>query len=124
MSGCPTADELLEAVGEFLAALAGRVDPADAFLLKVTGNVLQTVRRDMAGGAALAVETERRFAALLGETGAAEHLTRRLCDALRSGRIAPDDPVLLGHLQHLAVAQLAIDNPRYATYRRIADAVD
>lgn len=119
----PTADDLLEAVGEFLSdELAPRADGADAFNLRVAANVLATVRREMAGGADADARAVERFATLLGSGGSIEDLSAELCRVIRAGRVAPDDPALLDALKETAADRLAIDNPRYATYRRLKKA--
>lgn len=116
----PTADELLEALGEYLTDdLAPRVGGADTFHLRVAGNVLGMVRREMAEGAALDERTAARFSGVLGKAGPLPELTADLCNAIRSGDIAPDDPALLDALKEAAADRLAIDNPRYAAYRRV-----
>lgn len=116
----PTADELLEALQEYLSGdLAARVSGADAFHLRVAGNVLAIVRREMARGTLMQEQAAARFAGLTGRSGDLPELTSQLCNAIRSGTIAPDDPVLLDVLREVAADRLAVDNPRYATYRRV-----
>jgi hypothetical protein len=45
-----------------------------------------------------------------------------LCGRLRAGQITPDTPGLLETLQDVAMAKLAVDNPRYSSVRRLAGA--
>ncbi|MFP3942508.1 MAG: DUF6285 domain-containing protein [Alphaproteobacteria bacterium] len=118
----PSADDLLEALGEYLTSdLAARVSGADAFNLRVAANVLAIVRREMTEGVASEARAAERFGVLLGRQGTADELSAELCRAIRAGRIAPDDPALLGALKETAADRLAIDNPRYATYRSVRD---
>lgn len=116
----PTADDLLEALGEFLTGdFAARLSEADAFHLRVAANVLGMVRRELALGEAMAARIDAHYAAVLGcRAGTGEPATR-LCRAIRDGEIAPDDPILLDALRAAAVARLSVDNPRYASYRRV-----
>jgi hypothetical protein len=107
----PTATQLLEAVQLFLkeaeAALEGRL----AFHAKVAANTLSIVTRELAQDPDSA---EARALAPFGGVAAT-------CQALRDGTLGPEDPVLLRAIREAALARLATDNPRYATYTRLLE---
>ncbi len=46
-------------------------------------------------------------------------LTEELCRRIAAGEIAADDPALIDHLWATTLDTLAVDQPGYATYRRI-----
>jgi hypothetical protein len=115
----PEARELVAVVREFLErhampALEGRT----AFHARVAANALAIVERQLE----LAPEHEalelRRLRALLGLDGTLPELNRELCRRIREGLLGPDTPGLLEHLRETTLAKLAVDQPRYATYRR------
>ncbi len=122
MTHRPSADDLLEAVGEYLAdELAPRTHGADAFHLRIAANVIAQVRREMVLGAKSEARAAARIGALLGREGAFGELSEILCHEIRARRIGPCDPELLDALQEIAADRLAIDNPRYATYRHLRE---
>jgi hypothetical protein len=105
----PTAEQLLEAVRLFLKEAEGELSGRLAFHAKVAANSLAIVAREIAQDPD-AAETQ----ALAPFGGAAD-----LCDALRDGRADPQDPAVLMAIRHAALARLATDNPRYATFARL-----
>ena len=115
----PRATDFLDAVATFLREevmpqLTGRV----AFHARVAANVLDIVRREVETGASAERREGERLAALLGDVGDPAALNAALCDAITQGRIATDDPALIAHLWATTLDTLAIDQPRYETYRR------
>jgi len=117
----PTAAELIDAVSEFISrdvapTLTGRL----AFHARVAVNVLAIVRRELLQGPDADRADGQRLAALLGEAGDPAALTEELCRRIAAGEIAPDDPALIDHLWATTLDTVAIDQPGYATYRRIA----
>ena len=115
----PTGVDLIAALRDFLDKdVAPQVDAATRFQLRIAGNVLAIVARELAqrGPAEAAEITGLR--ALLGaeatETGL-EALNQALVDRIRAG--AFDGPeqrrTLLDHLKTATAAKLAIDNPEY-----------
>ncbi|NJR79020.1 DUF6285 domain-containing protein [Sphingomonas corticis] len=106
----PTAQALIDGVARWLP-VDGSASP---FTLRVARNALEIAARDLALGPGADVRAAGRLAALLHREGDRETLDRALVDALRAGRIAPDDPALIAHLRACALDSLAIDQPRYA----------
>jgi hypothetical protein len=116
----PTAAELIDAVSEFISrdvapTLTGRL----AFHARVAVNVLAIVRRELLQGPDADRADAQRLAALLGETGDSAALAEELCRRIAAGEIAADDPALIDHLWASTLDTLAVDQPNYATYRRI-----
>ena len=104
----PTAEELVEAVREFLerdvmTATSGRVQ----FHTRVAMNVLAMVQRELAAGATADADHAAGLRALGYGTDA------ELAAAIRSGGIAADDPELLAFLRKTVRAKLEVANPKY-----------
>ncbi len=117
----PSTAELVDAVSEFLTreiapTLSGRL----AFHLRVAVNVLATIRREIELGPAADRAETARLAALLGVADDLEALNAELCRRIAEGGFDPQDPALIEHLWATTLDTLAIDQPSYATYRRIA----
>ena len=111
--GHPSATQLLEAVQLFLkeaeTALSGRL----GFHAKVAGNALGIVIRELDQSPA-AAETE-----VLAAYGGAD----ALCEALRTGALSPEDAAVQRAIRAAVLARLAVDNPRYATFKRLSERV-
>jgi hypothetical protein len=106
----PTASELLEAVQTFLKEAEGALNGRLAFHAKVAANVLGTVVRELDANPD-AVELAA-FAPLGGVDA--------VCEGLRDGSLNPEDKALLTAVRAAVLARIATDNPRYATYPRLA----
>lgn len=115
----PTAEELLEAVEEFLRE---KVMPATegqvSFHARVAANVVGAVRREIAQSPQIEVDQRARLLALLKHDGSLEDLNRELCAQIRSGEWDLSDKALLAHLRAVAVESLGVDNPRYSAYKK------
>src|SRR5580693_5808399 len=116
----PSAVELIDAVAEFITrdlapTLTGRL----AFHARVADNVLAIVKRELTLGPDADRADAERLAALLGTEGEPAALTEELCRRIAGGEIAADDPALIDHLWATTLGTLAVDQPGYATYRRI-----
>ena len=122
----PTAEELVEAVGTFLAdevlpTLEGRL----RFHVRVAVNVLDTVGRELRDGPATdEIEREGLLQLLSGstevdrdgrplESEGVGHLSRELASRIRAGTIDVSDPDLVEHLARTARADVAIANPKW-----------
>ena len=116
----PTADEMLEAVEEFLRdkvmpAVTGHVN----FHARVAANVIASVRREIAQSPDIERDQRARLMTLLGRDGDVETLNRELCEEIREGTRELDDPDLLDHLRKVAVENLGVDNPKYSAYAKL-----
>lgn len=107
----PTAPQLLEAVQLFLKEAEGALSGRLAFHAKVAANTLAIVGRE------LAQDPDTAEAAALAPYGGAS----ALCEGLRSGALGPADKTLLAAIRTATLARLAVDNPRYATFKRLQD---
>lgn len=122
----PNSRELLESVREMLESqlLPTLEDSNLTYQCRVSINSLKIIERELAqSGPMLAAERER-LAALLGEEGkegTVETLNARLVERIRRGDFDSDDAALLAHLRSTALDRIAIDNPRYSTYRDYLD---
>ena len=107
----PTAPQLLEAVQTFLKEAEGALSGRLAFHAKVASNVLGTVLRELEGK-----PDEVELAAFQPFGG-----VDAVCEGLRDGRIDPEDKAVQRAIRTAVLARIATDNPRYATYARLAE---
>lgn len=119
----PHLGELIEAVQEFLNdRIAPQLSGFDAFQMRIVSNVLDIARREIdLFPAASAREIERLQALLETDEDDLDTLNRKLCAAIRDGDFKGDNPALLAHLWATTLDKVAIDQPRYATYRQEAE---
>ena len=120
MISCPTAAELQSALDAFDRE-DGPPDGRRLFLARVADNARALLVRETALGETAEAEERARLSALLGADGDYRDLNRQLCEALRSGKIAPRDPALLAHLRATAIARIAIDQPGYCGLEALLD---
>jgi hypothetical protein len=117
----PSAAELVQAVAEFLEQDAlPRLEGLAAFHARVAISVLGIVRRELEIGPHARAEELAGLKALLGRQGTAEELNSELCERIAGGGMSLATPGLLQHLMHSAMDKLAVDQPAYSTYRRLA----
>ena len=115
--GHPSAAVLVDAVAAFLAEIEPELNGRSAFHAKVAANALAIVARelslqpDVAEAAALG--------GLLGHAAPAAKLRAEICGRLRIGQLDTATPGLLDALLAATTARLAVDNPRYSTFRRL-----
>lgn len=120
MQDQPSRIELLQAVIDFLREKAiPNLSGQPAFHARVASNVLDIVVRELQLGAPAEAAELARLHALLREEGDLDTLNRTLCDRIASGDLTLDTPGLADHLWQLTLARVSIDQPGYATYRRI-----
>lgn len=119
MSGHPSAADLIEAVHSFLQEIEASLVGREAFHAKVAANVLGIVERELRQEPdRVEAEALRR---LVGEDAPLPELRARACAALRDGRLTAETPGLLDALIESTLARLAVDNPRFSTYRRLTE---
>jgi hypothetical protein len=111
------AGALVEAVAEFLKALEPGLAGQQAFHAKVAANALAIVARELAQ-APRAAEA-RALGAYLGHDAGIDALRAELCGRLRRGQLTPESPGLLAALTEAVLAKVAVDNPRYSTFKRM-----
>jgi hypothetical protein len=83
------------------------------FNVKVSINMLAMVERELRLAPAANKAERARLAAVLGAEGTLDELNRILAEAIREGRMAPDDPRLLDHLRRTTADALRINNPQW-----------
>lgn len=119
MQDQPSAIELLRAVRSFIEDQAiRRLEGRAAFHARIAVNALAIVERGLELGPAQEAAERERLERLLGRTGTLDELNRELCRRIRSGEMDLDTPGLAAHLRETTLAKLAVDQPRYAAYRR------
>jgi hypothetical protein len=115
----PSAIELLQAVRSFLQDQAiPRLEGRAAFHARVAVNALAIVERGLELGPAQDAAEQERLEVMLGCTGTLDELNRELCRRIRAGEMDLDTVGLAEHLRETTLAKLAVDQPRYAAYRR------
>lgn len=113
MITCPTAAELQTALDLFDAEAGNPGDGRRPFLARVADNARALLAREAELAAVAEADETARLSGLLDSDGAFTDLNRQLCEALKSGAVAPRDPALLAHLRATAIARIAIDQPTY-----------
>ena len=122
MQDQPTAASLVVAVATFIRETAlPQLDAHAAYHARVAANALDIVGRELALASVAAQGERARLAALLGQDGELEALNRALCDAIDRGAVTAATPGLVGHLWATTLDKLAIDQPNYASYRRVLE---
>jgi hypothetical protein len=114
------AGTLVEAVADFLKSLEPGLQGQQAFHAKVAGNVLHIVARELALQPRAAEAAA--LAEFLGHEAGLDALRAELCGRLRRGQLTPETPGLMAALAEATLAKVAVDNPRYSTFRRMTDA--
>ncbi|RJF88899.1 hypothetical protein D3874_19540 [Oleomonas cavernae] len=119
MQDKPDAAAIVATVNAFLREtilplLSGRA----AFDLRVSMNALELVGRELVLSPASDAAEAARLSALLGETGTLEDLNQTLGQRIAAGEIGLETPGLIDHLRATAIEKLAVDQPKYSSYRR------
>jgi hypothetical protein len=114
MSAIPSTTTLLQAVAEHLERdLLPTLDGYARFQTRIAVNLLHSLQREQALGAANAAAEQRRLIELLGHEGELAALQRELVQFIEQERIALDTPGLVEHLRQSLAEALAIHNPRW-----------
>jgi aminoglycoside phosphotransferase (APT) family kinase protein len=111
----PAATEtLVSSVARYLREeVVAEAEGRQRFLARVAANSLDIAGRELTLGPAARRAEHERLSALLGERTDLVTLRTRLCERLRGGRIALDDPELCAHLRSTTIDRVAIDQPDY-----------
>lgn len=76
--------------------------------------------RELALGPELQAAEAERLRKLLDRDGTRDELNAQLCAAIANASLTPDaNPALIEHFWATTAGNLAIDQPEYATYRRL-----
>src|SRR5258708_34959901 len=115
----PTPTELIKAVADFLRNdLAPEISGHNAFKLRVSINALDLVTRQLALEQGSDAAELARLTKLLGVDGSLMELNRVLADRIAKGELDLQTPGLAEHLCQTTMANLAVDQPNYASYKR------
>lgn len=116
------AQALVEAVQQFIAQIEGRLSGREAFHAKVAANALGIVARELAQQPR-AVEVAA-LTGFLGHDASLDAARAEVCGRLRMGQLTPETPGLLAALTTATLAKVAVDNPRYSTFRRMTEGAE
>lgn len=120
----PDIIELVQSVARFLAQEAGpQLSGSTAFNARIAGNVLSMIERELAQGETLAAAETARLQQLLNRDGDRETLTLELIQQIRDDKLDLSSDALLEHLYATTMGRLSIDNPRYASYKKVLSQV-
>lgn len=97
-----------------LPQLSGRA----AFDLRVSINALELVAREVSLAPASDAAEAGRLKALLGKDGDLKAQNRDLAARIAAGDMGLETPGLIDHLRATAIEKLAVDQPKYSSYRR------
>ncbi|GGE04265.1 hypothetical protein GCM10011529_08260 [Polymorphobacter glacialis] len=109
---------LVAVVADFLKSIEPALTGQQAFHAKVASNAMAIVARELT-----LKPREAEAAALggfLGHESGLDALRAELCGRLRMGQLTPETPGLLEALTTAVLAKVAVDNPRYSTFKRLA----
>lgn len=109
----PRTEELAQAVARWVDALRPELDPRNAFLARVAGNILGVIGRELTLGPAAQAAAAERLTVLLDHGGSLAELNGELCRKLREGTLDAATPGLIAALKANVLDQLAIDQPNY-----------
>ena len=115
MLSYPKAEDLVETIAADMYARR----EMSGFALRVAANGLAIAAAEMRERERIESEGAKRIQAILGAEGAYESLNAALCERIASGDMALDDPALLDHLWATTMDVLAVEQPRYATFKTL-----
>lgn len=122
MRTTPTAVDLLDVVAALLQEESTR---SDRFEFRVAATALAIVRRELQLGAAADSATQKRLSQILNDKEhSAVELERKLAELIAAGRITISTPGIMEYLWESTLAELSIDQPTYATYKKETSACD
>ncbi len=101
----PTANQLLDVLGDYLKGRSGSDVPA--YLDRVAGNAVSVIRREVLVGDRLRAEYAARLGALGYDSESA------FACAIRDGGVDPGDEQVLDAIRFGVEARMTVDNPRY-----------
>ncbi len=123
MQDQPDASALVAAVAKFLRdRVLPELGGQTGYLTRVAANILDIAVREINLGRQTEVAEQDRLRELLGEDGDLAELNAHLALAIAEGTLSVETPGLVQHLHESTMAKLAVDQPRYAAYRRALSA--
>lgn len=114
----PDPDELLAVATRFVRnELVPALPPDLSFKARVLANALDLVARQVTEDERVAAENHTQLTAMLKLDGPEDVLATELARRIEAGEIAPCDSKLIDYLWTTTLAKLAVDQPKYASYR-------
>jgi hypothetical protein len=112
----PDAKTLLVAATKYMEnELMPTLDGYHRFKVRVTINVLNTIRRELEMCEGQAEAEHARLVAILGHEGDVETMSRELAERIRAGDFSLDDERLRTHIKQSLSDALSIANPKWLT---------
>ncbi len=123
MQDQPTPVQLLEGIAQFLRErVMPQLETQAAFHTRVCANALDILARQWELAPPAEQQELERLRTLLGRDAALAPLNDELCTRIANGELTLETPGLADHLWQITLDKLAVDQPRYETYRRITQA--
>lgn len=116
MRDTPDAAAILAAVSGAL----GRAEAPSHFERRVLASAVDIARREIEEPVAKREAEREALATLLGREGSVDELTTVLASGIASGEIE-ESPDLMGLLWRVTLSKVAIDQPRFALFRRLTE---
>jgi Domain of unknown function (DUF6285) len=107
----PTPENLVATVRAYLGELQGRVDPVDAFQVRVAVHLLGIAERQLGRGAAIDAGQHAALAPFAGPAGSLDDQTRQLCRDIRAGALDERWDELLAALVDVVADEVDIVAP-------------
>ena len=118
----PTPIELTKAVADFLRNdITPMIAGHNAFKLRVAINTLDLVTRQLTLEQGSDGAEARRLAQLLSVEGSLIDLNRALAGKIANGELDLQTPGLSEHLWQTTMDKVAVDQPNYASYKRVLE---
>jgi hypothetical protein len=118
----PTPIELTKAVADFLRNdITPMIAGHNAFKLRVAINTLDLVTRQLTLEQGSDGAEARRLAQLLSVEGSLIDLNRALAGKIADGELDLQTPGLSEHLWQTTMDKVAVDQPNYASYKRVLE---
>ena len=112
----PDIKTLLTAATKYMESeLMPSLDGYHRFKVRVTVNVLNTIRRELEMRGKQAEAEHERLVAILGHEGDVETLSRELSERIRKGDFSLEDQRLRTHIKQSLSDALSIANPKWLT---------
>lgn len=122
-SNRPDTIELVESVREMLETelLPSLKDNTQVYNSRVAVNVLRIVERELKQIDAQEEAEVESLCQLLDAVGDLEALNSLLVKKIHQGEFDDENGKLMAHFQQTILGRIAIDNPRYSTYKKFME---
>ena len=125
MHNNPNPPEILAVASDFIRNdLVPNLPPDLSFNARVLANALDLVARQIREDERVVADSYARLVALMGQDGPEDGLTAELARRIEAGDFALEDPALIEYLWTTTLAKLAVDQPKYASFRAETEKTD